>query len=388
LSQTIFFSWQSDRSTKVCRNFIENALNDAIRRIAADASVDKAPRDDLAVDRDTQNVPGSPPIFDTILSKIEKAIIFVPDITFVGSRVGGRPVPNPNVLIEYGYALKQHGHSHFVPVMNTAYGEPSLESMPFNLGHRKFPIQYNLPEDATEDTRKVIRATLSKELASAIRLIIENEDLSAVPQPQLIERPHNVIDEADDYANEVDFQYELNGLGSGAGLEKVRANVRELFAELAKSCAEINDRGRLHIEFEGKPWGEREVDNFCWIRTKPFAMQVDWHQPYAGTDRDAALLVAAFKGPIILPSEIGRLMAFDQPQKLSTKAYTPYLSRKYEIGWAEKQSNIDGASFISNKKLVDACLADFIKLLKSDAGRDRAPERHVRSQRPSRSPWI
>jgi hypothetical protein len=228
VSQTIFFSWQSDRPTRVCRNFIENALNEAIRRIAADASVEKAERDDLAVDRDTQNVPGSPPIFDTILIKIENAIIFVPDITFVGNRVGGRPVPNPNVLIEYGYALKQHGHSRFIPVMNTAYGEPSPESMPFNLGHRKFPIQYNLPEDATEDTRKTIRATLSKELASAIKLIIESEDLDAGPRSQLAERPRNVIDEVEDYANEVDFQYALNALGSGVGLEKVRANARTI----------------------------------------------------------------------------------------------------------------------------------------------------------------
>jgi hypothetical protein len=387
VSQTIFFSWQSDRPTRVCRNFIEGALKDAIKLVASGASVDKAPRDDIAVDRDTQDVPGSPPIFDTILMKIEKAIIFVPDITFVGSRIGGKPVPNPNVLIEYGYALKQHGHSHLIPVMNTAYGEPSPESMPFNLGHRRFPIQYNLPEDATEGSRKAARASLSKELASAIKLIIGSKKSDAAPISQLVGRPSRAIDEAEEYANEVDFQYALGALESGQGLENVRANVRELFMEMARKCAEISGRGRLQVECESRPWGEREVYNFCWIRTRPFAMQIAWRQPYAGSGHDAALLIAEFTGPIILPSEMGRIMAFEEPRKLGLKTYMPYLSREAEIGWAEKRSTVDSVRFISNSQLAEACLADFIKLLREDAGRERAGT-HVRPQLTPRSPWI
>jgi hypothetical protein len=42
-----------------------------------------------------------PPIFDTILKKIDGAGIFLADVTFVGTRLDGSPTPNPNVLIEY-----------------------------------------------------------------------------------------------------------------------------------------------------------------------------------------------------------------------------------------------------------------------------------------------
>jgi hypothetical protein len=43
-------------------------------------------------------VPGTPPITDTILKKIQNCDIFVPDVTFVASTAGGKLVPNPNVM--------------------------------------------------------------------------------------------------------------------------------------------------------------------------------------------------------------------------------------------------------------------------------------------------
>jgi hypothetical protein len=128
----IFFSWQADTQTNVGRNFIERALERAADRIGGDANVEEAVRD-LSVDRDTKDVPGSPPIVDTILWKIDNAAVFVPDLTFIGDRLDGRRTPNPNVLIEYGWALKSLGHGRIVPVMNSAFGKPTSEAMPFNL---------------------------------------------------------------------------------------------------------------------------------------------------------------------------------------------------------------------------------------------------------------
>jgi hypothetical protein len=218
VGQTIFFSWQSDRSTNLCRNFIARALEDAVTRIAADATVEKAPREDLAVDRDTQNVAGSPPIFDTILRKIESAIIVVPDLTFVGTRVGGKPTPNPNVLIEYGYALNQHGYERLIGVMNTAFGEPTQETMPFNLGHRRFPIQYALRGDEGETARRSARAGLSKEFENAIRLVFESNEFKAESEAEPAPLPRTVFDEAEDYGNEVDYQAALSALAHGQGL--------------------------------------------------------------------------------------------------------------------------------------------------------------------------
>src|SRR5258708_1432270 len=102
----VFFSWQSDRSSREGKNFIERALEIATKRISKDLQIEEDPRDPLKLDKDTLDVPGSPPIFDTIRKKIDRSAVFVADLTFVSKRPSGEPSPNPNVLIEYGYALK------------------------------------------------------------------------------------------------------------------------------------------------------------------------------------------------------------------------------------------------------------------------------------------
>jgi hypothetical protein len=125
MPHTIFFSWQSDTLARIGLELVEEALDLAIAVLAEDAEIERAIRDEgLMVDRDTQGVPGVPPIVDTIFNKLDAATIFVPDLTFVGRRIDGRPSPNPNVLVEYGWALKALGFTRIVPVMNVALGEP------------------------------------------------------------------------------------------------------------------------------------------------------------------------------------------------------------------------------------------------------------------------
>jgi hypothetical protein len=136
---TVFFSWQSDKSTKEGRNLVDRALKAALERISKDIDIDERPHD-LVLDKDTQGVPGSPPIFDTILGKIDRAAVFITDLTFVAQRENGEPMPNSNVLIEYGYALKSLGHTRIIAVMNTAYGKPKRETMPFDLRPFASPI--------------------------------------------------------------------------------------------------------------------------------------------------------------------------------------------------------------------------------------------------------
>ncbi|HEY3911956.1 MAG TPA: hypothetical protein VGM07_19010 [Stellaceae bacterium] len=179
MPSTVFFSWQADASTRDGRNFIERALKKAAERIGNDATVEEAVRE-LSVDRDTKGVPGSPPIVETIFRKIDQAAVFVPDLTFVGRRADGRrPTPNPNVLIEYGWALKSLGHGRIVPVMNTAFGEPTAESMPFNLHHLRHPITYHCSADADNDTRRRVRERLAKELEGALQEVLTSEEFAA-----------------------------------------------------------------------------------------------------------------------------------------------------------------------------------------------------------------
>jgi hypothetical protein len=87
----VFFSWQLDRPAIAGRNFIERALEDAVKAITTDVSVEAAVREALKVDRDTKDVPGSPAVFDTILRKIEAAAAFIPDFTFIAIRPNGEP---------------------------------------------------------------------------------------------------------------------------------------------------------------------------------------------------------------------------------------------------------------------------------------------------------
>lgn len=85
MQNTIFFSSQSDRPAGRVEA-IEYAIKDAVALIARDVTVGEAVRDGLKVDKDTKGVPGSPSIIETIVSKIDRAAVFVPDLTFVGTR--------------------------------------------------------------------------------------------------------------------------------------------------------------------------------------------------------------------------------------------------------------------------------------------------------------
>jgi hypothetical protein len=76
----VFYSWQSDRETQSCKNFIRIAADDAARRVSARLDVQ------ILVDADTEGVSGTPPISDTILKKIGVCDVFLADMTFVGCR--------------------------------------------------------------------------------------------------------------------------------------------------------------------------------------------------------------------------------------------------------------------------------------------------------------
>jgi hypothetical protein len=102
LTYIIFYSWQSDLPNATNHGFIEKALEIAAKSIRDDDSIQIEP----VVDRDTVGVPGTPDIAETILDKIERAQIFVCDVSIINQDTQFRLTPNPNVLIELGYALK------------------------------------------------------------------------------------------------------------------------------------------------------------------------------------------------------------------------------------------------------------------------------------------
>lgn len=163
---TVFYCWQSDLDNATNRSFIQKALESAIKELNQDDSVNL----EVEIDRDTLNVPGAPDINTAILSKIDHSHAFVADVSIINQDVPkGRPAPNPNVLLEFGYALRSRGDARIVLVLNTAFGGPEL--LPFDLSHRRV-LSYNSPDDASERTPE--RKELSRALLKAIRSIMEN----------------------------------------------------------------------------------------------------------------------------------------------------------------------------------------------------------------------
>ena len=179
MPSTIFYSWQADLPNKTNRGFIEDCLKKAIRQLSQELEVYDSPRSEIQIDKDTKGVPGSPAIVDTIFKKIDTCLIFVADISFVGMRRDGkRPMPNTNIMIEYGYAVKAKGHERIIKVMNTAFGGPQssegLDLLPFDMKHLRWPIQYDLPENADTKARKNLKADLIKQLKSHIAPMLDS----------------------------------------------------------------------------------------------------------------------------------------------------------------------------------------------------------------------
>jgi hypothetical protein len=185
MANPIFFSWQSDVPSRVNRGFLREVLEEVCSRISSDSSIDEAIRRNIEVDSDTQGVPGSPPIVDTIFKKIDVASVFIADMTFVGLRKDGRPSPNPNVLIEYGWALRALGHERIICVMNTAFGQPAGDALPFDLRHLRWPIVYDLPEDATKQVKASERRKLATTIEKAVRASLSTLPKSVAAPPDV-----------------------------------------------------------------------------------------------------------------------------------------------------------------------------------------------------------
>lgn len=182
----IFYSWQSD--VRVNRNFIRSALEAAVAALRNDLELEEAERD-IVIDQDTQGIPGSPSIADVILSKIRSSDIFLADLTFIdGASAEGRRSPNPNVMLEFGYALHALGDAKLIGVFNEAFGSP--QELPFDLAHRRWPIRFNLTDESSD--RQEQRDSLALALRNAISAIIsqfEDQSAARVATPPFVPTP-------------------------------------------------------------------------------------------------------------------------------------------------------------------------------------------------------
>jgi hypothetical protein len=160
--KTVFFAWQSDLPNRTNRTFLEDCLRLAI----ANVNTSRAPHDRLVLDKDTQGVAGLPVIAEAIFEKISGCSVFVPDLSFVTPGAAERHMPNPNVLIELGYALSEIGDKRVVALFNSAFGD--TEDLPFDLRNRRFPLSYCVSDTDSAEERKFQQEKLVKRLALAL----------------------------------------------------------------------------------------------------------------------------------------------------------------------------------------------------------------------------
>lgn len=175
---SIFYSWQSEHPKDVNRQFISKALKKAIEAITKEYKLDESPR----LEHDTKGIPGLPDITHTIFSKIEKSSVFVGDVSFtsISMSKADRLCPNPNVLIELGFALKALGAERVILVINDAFGSPK-DNMPFNLAGRRWPVTYTLFSNADKETEKKAFLELTGKLKNALKVMADNNILFSSP---------------------------------------------------------------------------------------------------------------------------------------------------------------------------------------------------------------
>src|SRR5262245_38315865 len=128
----IFWAWQSDLPGEVSRFFVREALLAAIKKLKEAPDIEEpseaSRRNDMHLDSDRQGLPGSPELARAILEKIDACTVFVGDVTPVGKGPrttaddgtvrDGKPLMNPNVAIELGYALAKRTDARLLMVLN------------------------------------------------------------------------------------------------------------------------------------------------------------------------------------------------------------------------------------------------------------------------------
>lgn len=203
----IFWSWQSDTHQPTGRYFVREVLRSVAEELKGEDNTDEAERpeasaeigdDDagsnrIEVDYDTLGVGGSPKIADKILEKIEAAAVFVADLTPIATTRAGKMVPNPNVMIELGYALKVLGNERIVLVMNQAEGA-ALAKLPFDLRHWRQPVTYKLRRDASDEQKAEAAQALKEKLTGVIAPALLKAAKQVKAAKPIVREPLLVVD--------------------------------------------------------------------------------------------------------------------------------------------------------------------------------------------------
>lgn len=133
----VFFSWQSDLPEISAR--IKDAINGAINAFP-----------DCSLEESASNSTGSPNIVSKLFENIEEADLFIADLSLAyrctkkaENGEQEKYSPNPNVLIELGYAAKVLGWERIICIVP----KDNIINLPFDINqHRVVPLDERLEE--------------------------------------------------------------------------------------------------------------------------------------------------------------------------------------------------------------------------------------------------
>ncbi|MBK8433268.1 MAG: hypothetical protein IPL28_19120 [Chloroflexi bacterium] len=101
-------------------------------------------------------------------AKIDSATLSLADGTFVTGQNNLRKSPNPNVLIELGYAASKLSWDNIICILNLAFGQ--IEELPFDLRSRRILTYHLIPNS---EKKAVVKKELVNKLTYAIKFFWE-----------------------------------------------------------------------------------------------------------------------------------------------------------------------------------------------------------------------
>ncbi|MDP3468284.1 MAG: hypothetical protein Q8S11_08115 [Daejeonella sp.] len=174
----IFYSWQTSTSTKYNKNFIQDSIEKAIRKLK---KIPETKDIEYVLQEGISNEPGSPPVAGKITDeRIPNCDIFIADLSVTNKmpspvvwilkkfKLPYRPSQNTNVILEYGVALDAIKYERLIGVLNKAYGSPkdNPDNIPFDIKHLRFPIEFNY---SSKHKKTDIQENFVNDLRTAIK---------------------------------------------------------------------------------------------------------------------------------------------------------------------------------------------------------------------------
>lgn len=215
----MYFSGQVDLPTEDNCDFITSCLNNSIKRLSKTVQFNLVKN----IDDVNGNVPDIYISSEKTFKNILCARIFVADISIINPYKRFRKCPNPNVLLNLGYAINTLGWDRLICICNTDSGK--IENLPYELRNREI-FEYSLKNK----NKNYVKTKLTKQITNHIMSLYENEKLFDTIDDNLKSKSDKLICIFTCY-----IDYLLFGLNDNIIYDKLRnlLNMTEVEIEMA-----------------------------------------------------------------------------------------------------------------------------------------------------------